>query len=427
MTRRPAPMVLALALALLARRRGPVASPAGDGPLGRPGRPGLGDGRGPPPVRRPRDGRRASAGGGPGGRSTRVSPEAYARSVEPNRERLARIIGAIGPRVAPATLSYVSSPDSPAEGGRGGGRLGLRGPLGGLSRASRPRGCCSSRRARPGRTSWRCRTASSSPEALAGLAPGPGVGAGAPAGPAGVPGPGADPDRPDRRVLGQPAGPDDQPAASRVDLPDGLRGGPAPDRLRGRRGPRGGRLVHPAGAAEAAGRRGRPRRGGPDRAATRRRSTRGSTPPGSPAISALARGSGPSRSTATSGASWRSSATPRSPRLVAPRSLVVEACRRPRGRRPAPAPRTAATTPPRAGSAPPDRPRPSAASSTGSRAIVPEAAPPGALVFVGLGRASRATRPRRRSSKGLGIGPGPAPDGSRPSATSDPPSTPGPG
>ena len=43
------------------------------------------------------------------------SPEAYAKSIEPNRARLALILGAIGPRVAPAALSYVSSPNSPAE------------------------------------------------------------------------------------------------------------------------------------------------------------------------------------------------------------------------------------------------------------------------------------------------------------------------
>ena len=43
-----------------------------------------------------------------------TSPEAYAKSVEPNRERFARIIGAVGSRVSPVELSYVSSPDSPA-------------------------------------------------------------------------------------------------------------------------------------------------------------------------------------------------------------------------------------------------------------------------------------------------------------------------
>jgi len=42
------------------------------------------------------------------------SPEAYARSVEANRGRLARILGATGPRSTPVGLSYVSSPDSPA-------------------------------------------------------------------------------------------------------------------------------------------------------------------------------------------------------------------------------------------------------------------------------------------------------------------------
>lgn len=43
------------------------------------------------------------------------SPEDYARSVGPNRERLLRILGATGPRVAPAELSFVSSPDSPSK------------------------------------------------------------------------------------------------------------------------------------------------------------------------------------------------------------------------------------------------------------------------------------------------------------------------
>jgi dienelactone hydrolase len=43
------------------------------------------------------------------------SPEAYAASVAPNRERFVRIIGAVGPRVAPVALVYVSAPDSPAK------------------------------------------------------------------------------------------------------------------------------------------------------------------------------------------------------------------------------------------------------------------------------------------------------------------------
>ncbi len=43
------------------------------------------------------------------------SPEAYAKSVAPNRERFLQRIGAVGPRVAPVELSFVSAPDSPAK------------------------------------------------------------------------------------------------------------------------------------------------------------------------------------------------------------------------------------------------------------------------------------------------------------------------
>ena len=104
-----------------------------------------------------------------------TSPEAYARSVEPNRERFARIIGAAGPRVSPVELSYVSSPDSPAKVAEGDGvsvfevrwgvypgveAEGLLLVSGGEIRAdvvAVPDG-------------------SSSPEAFAGLAPGPGRG-----------------------------------------------------------------------------------------------------------------------------------------------------------------------------------------------------------------------------------------------------------
>ena len=50
-----------------------------------------------------------------------TSPEAYARSVEPNRERFARIIGAVGARDSPVELSYVSSPDSPGRVAEGDG------------------------------------------------------------------------------------------------------------------------------------------------------------------------------------------------------------------------------------------------------------------------------------------------------------------
>jgi len=43
------------------------------------------------------------------------SPGAYARSVEPNRERLRGLIGAVGDRTAPVVLEYVSTPDWPAK------------------------------------------------------------------------------------------------------------------------------------------------------------------------------------------------------------------------------------------------------------------------------------------------------------------------
>ncbi|MAG92687.1 MAG: hypothetical protein CMJ48_02900 [Planctomycetaceae bacterium] len=42
------------------------------------------------------------------------SAAAYAKSVEPNRERLRGMIGAVDPRTAPVRLEFVSSPDSPA-------------------------------------------------------------------------------------------------------------------------------------------------------------------------------------------------------------------------------------------------------------------------------------------------------------------------
>jgi cephalosporin-C deacetylase-like acetyl esterase len=43
------------------------------------------------------------------------SSEAYLRSIAPNRERFRTIIGAVGERVAPVVLTYVSAPDSPAK------------------------------------------------------------------------------------------------------------------------------------------------------------------------------------------------------------------------------------------------------------------------------------------------------------------------
>lgn len=42
------------------------------------------------------------------------SPEAYVKSVEPNRERLARMIGAVEPRVSPVAMELVATTDAPA-------------------------------------------------------------------------------------------------------------------------------------------------------------------------------------------------------------------------------------------------------------------------------------------------------------------------
>ncbi|RUL82082.1 hypothetical protein [Tautonia sociabilis] len=43
------------------------------------------------------------------------SPEAYARSVEPNRRRLERIVGAVDPRVSPVVMHLAGSTEAPAE------------------------------------------------------------------------------------------------------------------------------------------------------------------------------------------------------------------------------------------------------------------------------------------------------------------------
>ena len=47
--------------------------------------------------------------------------DAYMRSVEPNRQRLRKILGAVDPRKEVTALDYVSSTDSPSEAGRGQG------------------------------------------------------------------------------------------------------------------------------------------------------------------------------------------------------------------------------------------------------------------------------------------------------------------
>src|SRR3954453_19298123 len=43
------------------------------------------------------------------------SPEAYARSVEPNRQRFLKIIGAVDPRVSPVEVALVATTDAPAK------------------------------------------------------------------------------------------------------------------------------------------------------------------------------------------------------------------------------------------------------------------------------------------------------------------------
>ena len=111
-----APMLTLALLASLAIAPDDPRHPARDGPLGRPGRlegRGPGDGRGPAPLPRPRDGRQRRAAG-PALGSRHSSPEAYARSVEPNRERLERIVGAVDPRV-------VAGRDAPRRHDRGPG------------------------------------------------------------------------------------------------------------------------------------------------------------------------------------------------------------------------------------------------------------------------------------------------------------------
>ena len=101
---------------------------------------------------------------------------------------------------------------------------------------------------------------------------------------------------------------------ARVPLPLGVRAGPAPDRLRGPEGARGGRLVRQGReGGRPEGRRLRLRRGGPDRPL--RRGARPADRRGrrQRLLRRPRRASGRSRSTATSSACWSSSATPRSP------------------------------------------------------------------------------------------------------------------
>ncbi|WP_435009156.1 alpha/beta hydrolase family protein [Tundrisphaera lichenicola] len=102
------------------------------------------------------------------------SPEAYARSVEPNRERLTRIIAADNPRVAP-TLSYVSSPDSPARVAEGSG-VSIYAVRWGVVEGVEAEGLLIEPGGEVRASMVAVPDGSSSPEALAGLAPGAGSG-----------------------------------------------------------------------------------------------------------------------------------------------------------------------------------------------------------------------------------------------------------
>ena len=127
-------------------------------------------------------------------------------------------------------------------------------------------------------------------------------------------------DRSDRRAAQRPG----QAHQPRIRLPLGLRAGPAPDRLRGPESAGAGGHPEPSRRGE----RQPPedeedrdlrlwRRGGRSRCMPRP-STRGSRPSASAATSTTATTSGDSRSIGTSSACWSSSATPSSPRWLHP-------------------------------------------------------------------------------------------------------------
>ena len=103
------------------------------------------------------------------------SPEAYDRSVAPNRQRFARIIGAVGPRVAPVELSYVSSPTSPAKVAEGGG-VSLFAVRWGVYPGVEAEGLLLVPNGEIRADIVAVPDCASSPEAFAGLAPGPGSG-----------------------------------------------------------------------------------------------------------------------------------------------------------------------------------------------------------------------------------------------------------
>ena len=191
------------------------------------------------------------------------SPEAYPKSVQPNRERLKKILGVVDERVPFTDLEYVGGPKTPSlvaetddykvyavrwpvlPGVDGEGLL-----LEPKSRGCRRRGGDSRRRldagdaGRPG--AGRAEGRRSSPRRLAEngcrvLVPVA--------------------HRPQGHLVGQPRpGPHDQPAAPRIHLPHGLRDGPAHHRLRSAEGAGGGGLVLPGEGSSDADRRRRLRR-----------------------------------------------------------------------------------------------------------------------------------------------------------------------
>ena len=255
--------------------------------------------------------RRPSAPGT--GSATSASTVAYNASVEPNRKRLAHILGVRDPRVTVGSLlnlypfqwteplqiedrddmsyginsvRWSAFGDVTGEGLRdvfqrrvgGGDRHPRRRPV---ARAARRADARSARRHRK----WRTRLAESGCRVIVPL-----------------------PHRPNHRATQRP-GQADQP---RVRLSLGLRAGPAHHRLRGAEGAGARRLavarqarlrarLRSASSAMARGARS---------PSTPRRSTPGSTPSASAAISTTATRSGASRSTATCSACWTSSATP---------------------------------------------------------------------------------------------------------------------
>ena len=208
------------------------------------------------------------------GSPTRSSPEAYAKSVQPNRERLKKILGVVDKRV-PVAMEYVGRPGQPSLVARDELLQGVRGPLAGAAGRGR-RGAAAGAEGQAGRGPWsrfptptrRRRSSSASRRAcnesqFARRLAENGCRVLVPVA-----------DRPRGHLLRQPeARPRDQPAAPRVRLSHGLRDGPAHHRLRGAEGAGRGGLVRSREDKAPAGRRVRLRRRRADRACTRRRST----------------------------------------------------------------------------------------------------------------------------------------------------------